>query len=138
MEEQKYISTIDLDKDVIIPLRNPEGLVRWMVQSFTQKAYYYHNACTVEHPGSPDAQTIANLFKESKFYDKVFVVNTPTFEYQDNSLCVVTMNYTSVLDLISNFNDMLKDGYLLFLYYNKINDNGLSYIRFAKFKSTKN
>jgi len=138
MLEQKYIPIVDIIDDVTTPLCEENGLVRWMVQSFTRKAFYFNGDCIIEDAGSPDAQTIANLLKTSEFCNKIFIVNTPTFEYKDKTVNVTTLIYNSVLDLISDFNNILKEGYLLFLYQNKISGAGHNFIRFAKFKQENN
>jgi hypothetical protein len=134
MEEQKYIPPVDISKSVAIPL-DDNGFVRWMVQSFTRKAFYFHNSCTLECEGSQDAHTIGHLLKTSKFPDKIFVVNTPSFLFEDKTLYITNMLYDSILELISKLNNFLEEGHSLFLYQNKISPTGKNYIRFAKFKN---
>ena len=133
MKEQKYIPPVDISESVVIPL-DDNGFVRWMVQSFTRKAFYFHNSCILECEGSQDAHTIGHLLKTSKFPNKIFVVNTPSFLFEDKTLYITDMSYDSILELISELNNFLEEGYSLFLYQNKVGSTGKNYIRFAKFK----
>lgn len=133
LEEQKCRPIIDTLKDNVIPL-DDNGFVRWMVQSFTRKAFYFHNSCTLECEGSQDAHTIGHLLKTSKFPNKIFVVNAPSFLFEDETFYITNMSYDSILELISKLNNFLEEGYSLFLYQNKVSPTGKNYINFAKFK----
>lgn len=134
-EQQEYQPIVDTLKDNVIPL-DDKGLIRWMEQSFTRKAFYFHNhnVCSVESEGSQDTHTIGHLLKTCKFSDKIFVVSTPSFLFEDKTLCITDMSYDSILELISKLNNFLEEGYSLFLYQNKVGPTGKNYIRFAKFK----